>query len=67
MNIGKCINSETSLSYEVTVFGWLTSCHKNAMVTCSMIDGNVHGPTCGSVMFTVEIISTFKGLEPHFK
>ena len=62
---------ENILSYDIPVMQWITSCHKNHMITlcnntlartCNVID-NVHVNNA----FLIEIMFTLKVIKSHFK
>ena len=63
--------SEINLSYDVAVIQWITSCHKNRMTTRYIALGywraQRHDAVRDNVMFSFEIISSFKAIKPHLK
>ena len=58
------------LSYDVAIIQWITSCHKNRMTTRYITLGYwrvTHDAVGDNIMFSIEIISTFKAIKPHLK
>ena len=65
------IEKKSSLSYDVAVFQWITSCHKNLMTTRVITLRRVYikslTPSVSTMGFLHEIMFILKAIKIHFK
>ena len=63
--------SHLSLSYDVAVIKWITSCHKNRLTTGVIILSCVYltslTTSVSTMRFVIEIMLIFKAIKSHFK